>query len=153
MPLQSPRFAGDPVLEACFNGQHRMMAPERGGAVGKVQQALIDLGFPLPDGADEIFGDDTGEAVVRFKQDHGLFPTDPVVGPGTMAALDADIMAFDGATAPPTPPALADPMLLLDEAIRAQEVSVSADNAVAEKLHGILSILLFEQATRMARRR
>ena len=149
MPLQSPRFAGDPVLEACFTGQHRMMAPEQGDAVGKVQQALIDLGFSMPAGADGDFGQQTGDAVTRFKQDHSLSPPDPVVGPKTMAALDVDIMAFDGAQMPTTPPAGEDPMIFLNAAIQAQRVSVSAEHAVAEKLHGILSVMLFAQTTRM----
>ena len=148
MPLRSPRFAGDPVLEACFAGQHRMMAPEQGDAVRKVQQALIDLGFALPDGADGVFGDQTGDAVTLFKQGHDLSPSDPVVGPKTMAALDVDIIAFDGATVPTPPPGGEDPMVYLREAIRAQRVGVSDEHAVAEKLHGILSVLLFRETTR-----
>ncbi len=91
MPLTNPRFAGDPVLEACLAGQHRMMAPETGPAVAKVQQALIDLGFALPlHGADGTFSDETGAAVVGYKTDRGIFPNDPVVGPKTMASLDAE---------------------------------------------------------------
>ncbi|MFI1367429.1 peptidoglycan-binding protein [Streptomyces griseochromogenes] len=88
-PLRAPRFAGDPVLEQCLAGTHRMLAPEEGRAVMKVQAALIDLGFPLPRfGADGRFGDETGQAVSAFKRGQGLAPDDPVVGTGTMAALD-----------------------------------------------------------------
>jgi hypothetical protein len=88
-PLRAARFAGDPVLEACLAGTHRMLAPERGNAVLKVQQALLDLGFTLPEhGADAIFGTETGTAVSEFKRGQGLVPDDPVVGPGTMRALD-----------------------------------------------------------------
>jgi hypothetical protein len=91
MPLTNPRFAGDPVLEACLAGQHRMMEPETGPAVAKVQQALIDLGFPLPlHGADGTFSDETGAAVAAYKTDRQIFPNDPVVGPKTMAGLDAE---------------------------------------------------------------
>ena len=91
MPLTNPRFAGDPVLEACLAGEHRMMAPETGPAVKKVQQALIDLGFPLPlRGADGAFSDETGFAVVAYKTDRQIFPNDPVVGPQTMGSLDAE---------------------------------------------------------------
>jgi Putative peptidoglycan binding domain len=91
MPLTNPRFAGDPVLEACFAGEHRMMAPETGPAVVKVQQALIDLGFPLPlAGADGTFGDETGAAVVAYKTDRQILPNDPVVGRKTMTNLDAE---------------------------------------------------------------
>lgn len=91
MPLTNPRFAGDPVLEACLAGQHRMTIPETGPAVAKVQQALIDLGFALPlHGADGSFRDETASAVVAYKTDRGIFPNDPVVGPNTMANLDAE---------------------------------------------------------------
>ena len=91
MPLTNPRFAGDPVLEACLAGEHRMMAPETGPAVAKVQQALIDLGFALPvHGADGTFSDETGAAVTAYKTDRQIFPNDPVVGPKTMAGLDAE---------------------------------------------------------------
>jgi hypothetical protein len=89
-PLRATRFAGDPVLEACLGGTHRMMAPEEGIAVVKVQAALIDLGFALPMfGADGKFGDETGQAVTAFKTREQLSPNDPVVGPGTMGRLDA----------------------------------------------------------------
>jgi hypothetical protein len=37
MPLRGPRFAGDPVLEDCFAGRHRMLAPEEGIGVKRVQ--------------------------------------------------------------------------------------------------------------------
>ncbi len=88
-PLRSLRFAGDPILEACLAGNHRMREPEESDAVGKVQQALLDLGYSLPvHGADGRFGSETGAAVVAFKRDHDLHPTDPVVGPGTTRALD-----------------------------------------------------------------
>ena len=93
MPLTNPRFAGDPVLEACLAGHHRMMAPESGPAVAKVQQALIDLGFSLPvHGADGTFSGETGAAVTAYKTDRQIFPNDPVVGRGTMASLDAEPM-------------------------------------------------------------
>lgn len=107
MPFQSPRFAGDPVLEASLAGQHRMMAGQSGDAVRKVQQALIDLGYAIPDGATGTFGAQTGDAVVAFKMLKGLVPSDPVVGPGTSKALDVDITAFDAGRAAPRPmPAL-----------------------------------------------
>ena len=89
--LTNPRFAGDPVLEACAAGTHRMLTPETGPAVAKVQQALLDLGFALPlHGADGVFNEETGAAVVAYKTDRGIFPNDPVVGPKTMASLDGE---------------------------------------------------------------
>src|SRR5882672_3289078 len=85
----APRFFGDDVLESCLTG-HRMFAgsgdpPE---SVALVQQALDALGFVVS--VDGIFGPETGQAVTAYKTQKGLVPNDPVVGPGTMAALDAD---------------------------------------------------------------
>jgi peptidoglycan hydrolase-like protein with peptidoglycan-binding domain len=92
MPLRGPRFSGDPVLEECFAGRHRMLAPEEGLPVMRVQAALIELGRSVgPHGADGIFGDDTGAAVSAYKEVKVLHPTDPVVGPGTSKALDDDL--------------------------------------------------------------
>jgi hypothetical protein len=89
-PLRSPRFAGEPILEQCLAGTHRMLTPESGRAVMKVQAALIDLGFSLPMfGADGAFGGETGDAVTAFKTGQEIFPNDPVVGRQTMARLDA----------------------------------------------------------------
>ncbi|HWC26796.1 MAG TPA: peptidoglycan-binding protein [Solirubrobacteraceae bacterium] len=101
MALKCPRFAGDPVLERCLVGQHRMHAPEDGLAVKRVQAALIALGRSVgAAGADGIFGPNTGAAVSQYKIAKGLSPSDPVVGAGTMAALDADLF-FDPPTLDP----------------------------------------------------
>jgi Putative peptidoglycan binding domain len=95
MPLRGPRFAGDPVLEECFAGLHRMLAPEMGIGVKRVQSALMALGRDVgPEGADGTFGRLTGAAVSDYKAEKGLTPTDPVVGPGTSRALDDDLF-FD----------------------------------------------------------
>jgi hypothetical protein len=92
MPLKGPRFAGDPVLEACFDGKHRMHAPEEGLAVKRVQAALIELGHSVgPAGEDGIFGSETGNAVIAYKTLMGLDPPDAVVGAGTAKALDDDL--------------------------------------------------------------
>jgi hypothetical protein len=92
MPLRGPRFSGDPVLEECFAGRHRMMAPEDGLPVRRVQAALIELGRTVgPAGDDGTFGSDTGNAVTAYKTEKGLRPNDPVVGPGTSKALDDDL--------------------------------------------------------------
>jgi hypothetical protein len=104
MPLRGPRFSGDPVLEECFAGRHRMLAPEQGLPVKRVQAALIELGRSVgPKGDDGVFGADTGAAVSAYKasKDPPLTPTDPVVGPGTSKALDDDLF-FDP---PPLDPA------------------------------------------------
>jgi hypothetical protein len=87
MALQSARFSGDPVLESCLAGTHRMFAPEENLSVMRVQEALRRLDFdagPL----DGVFGAATGTAVSKFKQEHNLSPSDPVVGVGTAGTLD-----------------------------------------------------------------
>jgi hypothetical protein len=45
MALRSARLSGDPVLEQCLAGQHRMLAPEENLSVMRVQEALVKLGF------------------------------------------------------------------------------------------------------------
>src|SRR4051794_40017879 len=92
--LRSLRFLGEPILVQCRQGTHRMMKPEEGPAVFKIQTALIDRGFPLPIfGVDGRFGDETAAAVSAYKSSKGLSPADGVVGPGTMGALDDDFAA------------------------------------------------------------
>lgn len=105
MPFRSSRFSGEPILEACLAGKHRMFAGATGEAVRKVQQALLDLGYRFSAGATGSFEGSTGAAVVAFKKAHALMPNDPVVGPGTMKALDADIVALDAGRPTPQPPA------------------------------------------------
>jgi phosphatidylserine/phosphatidylglycerophosphate/cardiolipin synthase-like enzyme len=87
--LKSPRFAGDPVLEACYDNERLLRVGDRGPAVVKIQQALIDTGFPLPRfGADGIFGAETKVAVQNYQKAHGL-SADGIIGPITMGSLDA----------------------------------------------------------------
>ena len=106
--LQSARFSGDEVLEACFDVERLLKVGDRGQAVEKVQQALVDAGFLLPQfGVDGIFKSETQGAVADFQRAHGLAP-DGIVGPNTMASLDA---AFAGTTPPPAPAPPAVPRL------------------------------------------
>ncbi|WP_084226787.1 DUF4157 domain-containing protein [Nitrosospira sp. NpAV] len=99
--LTSPRFSGDAVLEACFDNERLLRVGSQGDAVSKLQQALIDAGFPLPKfGVDGIFGNETRTAVRDFQQASGI-TIDGLVGPQTMGALDT---RFSGPTPPPTPP-------------------------------------------------
>jgi hypothetical protein len=93
--LSSARFAGEPLLEACYEDRARLTIGARDSEdfqpVGKVQQALIDLGYDLgPTGADGLYGHLTWNAVKAFKRDHALgWETMGDVGPGTMHRLDA----------------------------------------------------------------
>ena len=88
--MTAQRFAGVPTLQACAAGTHVMGAGDPDAiAVTRVQEALSDLGYLPADEVDGVFGTRTGKAVTAFKTDEKLSPTDPKVGPGTMAALDA----------------------------------------------------------------
>jgi len=60
MPLSGPRFSGDRVLEECFAGRRRMLAPESGLPVKRVQAVLIELGRSVGPG-----GDDASSAPTR----------------------------------------------------------------------------------------
>ncbi|HKB38216.1 MAG TPA: DUF4157 domain-containing protein, partial [Gemmataceae bacterium] len=100
--LQSPRFAGDLVLEACFDNERLLQFGAEGPAVRKLQQALIDAGFPLPlFGVDGLFKSETQTAVRNYQQAHGL-GVDGIVGPITMGELDTQFAAGP-APAPPGP--------------------------------------------------
>jgi peptidoglycan hydrolase-like protein with peptidoglycan-binding domain len=100
--LMSPRFSGDPVLEACLDGERVLQQGSHGAAVTSIQQALIDAGFPLPQfGADGAFGTETRNAVMDFQRASSLVE-DGRVGPATMSALDA---LYSGG-APALPPAI-----------------------------------------------
>jgi peptidoglycan hydrolase-like protein with peptidoglycan-binding domain len=101
--LSSPRFAGVPILEACFDDQARLGEGTSGDAVTRVQQALLDLGGNLgPTGVDGKYGPATAAAVRAFKAKEKLgFEQFGDVGPGTMRRLDE---LFPGPSpVPPTP--------------------------------------------------
>jgi hypothetical protein len=96
MPLRARRFRYDRVLNECLAGTRRLKLPdvpgepfETGRYIRKVQQALQDQGFPLPQfGADSMYGPETADAVSRFKTREGIDPSDGVVGMKTMQRLD-----------------------------------------------------------------
>lgn len=52
--------------------------------VGKIQQALLEAGYD-PNGVDDIFGEDTQEAVVKFQKANGLTADGEVVPGGPTA--------------------------------------------------------------------
>ncbi|MGB9940943.1 eCIS core domain-containing protein [Methanosarcina sp.] len=88
--LKSSRFAGDPILEACYDDKARLTRGSQGRSVAKIQQALMDLGYDLgPKGADGNYGLMTWNAVKQFKTDQHLgWEHVGDVGPGTMGRLD-----------------------------------------------------------------
>ena len=71
--LKSSRFAGDEVLESCYDNERVLRKGDSGPAVEKVQRALIFLGFPVPRvGANGVFGDETKLAVRSYQEARGL---------------------------------------------------------------------------------
>ncbi len=89
MAVRSHRFAGSASLAACLEGETTLQPGLVSGAVARVQQALMDLGYVLREyGPDGVFGHETGQAVAAFKADAGVQPDDPVIDRQTIEALD-----------------------------------------------------------------
>lgn len=88
--LNSPRFKGDSILEACYDDKARLTRGAQGESVRKIQQALSELGYDLgPANVDGIYGNFTWNAVKQFKSDQKLgWEWMGDVGPGTMGRLD-----------------------------------------------------------------
>ena len=98
--LTSSRFAGNLVLEACYDDEQTLQTGSSGPEVSLIQQALVDAGFPLPQfGVDGIFGNETKSALQDFQRASSL-GADGILGPATMSALDG---LFTGG-APALPP-------------------------------------------------
>lgn len=92
--LSSARFAGDARLESANDNAPPMKKGDPNhDAVAKVQQAFIDLGFPMPvstkksGGPDGIFGSETWNVVWKFQGKYNL-SKDGVIGRETMGKLD-----------------------------------------------------------------
>lgn len=103
--LRSIRFAADPDLQAVALGRLRLGRPNdspypapirsQGQAIAAVQQALADLGYPLPrSGIDGRYGNQTYGAVLAYKQHYNIRNTsggiDGIVGPKTIVRLDSE---------------------------------------------------------------
>ena len=87
--LMSHRFADDPLLQSVFRGERLIQRWDKGPAVKKIQQALIDAGFSLPRyGADSDFGSETEAAVRSYQSAHGL-EANGIIVTTTMESLDA----------------------------------------------------------------
>lgn len=94
--LNSPRFAGDLVLEAVNDDERQLESGDKGAAVRKLQQALVDADFSLPRfGVDGDFGPETKAAVEAFQRASGLTGSniDGIVGPITLGLLDQRFFA------------------------------------------------------------
>jgi peptidoglycan hydrolase-like protein with peptidoglycan-binding domain len=73
--------------QASDYGMQNLAWGSRGTAVSQLQKDLTGLGFNTY-GVDEIFGQNTYNAVVRFQKSQGLY-ADGIVGPKTKAVLNA----------------------------------------------------------------
>lgn len=90
--LKSSRFAGDEVLEACYDNERFLSKGDSGASVEKVQQALIALDFPIPEvGANGIFGIETDLAVRSYQESRKL-TVDGVIGAITIKSLDEEFL-------------------------------------------------------------
>ncbi|SEL12546.1 eCIS core domain-containing protein [Nitrosovibrio tenuis] len=99
------RFSGNATLEGVFDNERVLQTGSSGAPVTLVQQALINLGYPLPRfGADGDFGDETRRAVDAFQRDVGLV-FDGRVGFRTIDFLDKKDRGVE--VAPPARPVVA----------------------------------------------
>ena len=94
MALTSPRFAGNLRLQQASENLPVMRQGETSDAVILLQDALIDLGFPMPNSTkngeslpDGIFGQETKKTVTDFQGQQGLI-RDGVPGRNTLHTLD-----------------------------------------------------------------
>lgn len=98
MKLTSPRFNWNARLQMAADNNPPMRSGEMGLAVRHVQQALIDLGHPMPKSTakhsspDGIYGSETKDKLKDFqrkqKKTRPDFGVDGVVGQQTMGAFD-----------------------------------------------------------------
>jgi peptidoglycan hydrolase-like protein with peptidoglycan-binding domain len=91
--LRNARFVGLPDLVDVLSGKSSLGGGSRGAGLKAVQQALIDMGFSLPGGADGAYGRQSAKAIQNF-QVHAR-PAFPEVKPSgvleaaSLRALDA----------------------------------------------------------------
>ena len=110
MALKSPRFSGNSRCQKASENNPAMGAFEPNAeAVKLLQQALIDLGFPMPvttkktGKPDGIYGSETIAKLKEFQTKHGLKP-DGVAGKLTWAKLDELLPNAGPGPKPPEPP-------------------------------------------------
>lgn len=98
MTFKSPRFASNARLRSAQQNNPPLRQGERGEAVAILQEALIDLAYPMPLStaygsrrADGVYGNETLRSVCAFQDDCGL-QRDGIAGRETLDRLD-DIFA------------------------------------------------------------
>ena len=151
--LTSPRFAGDVRLEAAYDNSPALAQGARGDAVAKVQQGLIDDGFPMPRSVDDtgqtdgIYGSETRGVVIQFQDKHGL-GKDGIVGRETMGKLDALYPAAKPQPKP-QPPVDANEQIIagLEAMSLAQRHLLRGNKAYLDGLQSSMSDSQFARAT------
>jgi hypothetical protein len=148
VPLSSKLLGGDPILEQINQDDHHMLSVRgwmhRGDHVRKIQEALLQLGYELPEfGADGHYGDETANAVRAFQRDNGLGAEDGgqagagidgILGAQTLRRLDLRV-DVDSQLRPPTASGVRATHLLFEVPVTAEMVSWTS----AQFLHHSLS--------------
>jgi peptidoglycan hydrolase-like protein with peptidoglycan-binding domain len=107
--LTSPRLAGNARLRQAFRNRPPVVFGERGEAVARIQQTLLDDGLELPVSTrrtglpDGIFGEETEGAVKAFQRKHRI-GDDGRVGHDTLIELDKVASAPTPREQPLAPP-------------------------------------------------
>jgi peptidoglycan hydrolase-like protein with peptidoglycan-binding domain len=93
--LESPQLAGDQALENAFDNSPPIYVGATGPHIQKVQQALIDVGLPLPRSTkngtappDGVFGTETLQMIKGLQFRQGI-QRDGVIGRQTLGELDS----------------------------------------------------------------
>jgi hypothetical protein len=88
--LKSKLLAGRSDLEAVARGAAALRKGAKGAGVKAMQEALIQLGYEVPGGADGVFGPGVERAVKAFQEKNDL-EADGVVGAGTLKVMDVKL--------------------------------------------------------------
>ncbi|MFT7621484.1 MAG: hypothetical protein ACI9WU_000647 [Myxococcota bacterium] len=95
-PPLAARFAGDPLLQRLFvHGGFNLDGSHNGPAVQLIQQALIDMGYPIRNGATGRWDAQTAEAVKNMQTEAGL-SVDARFGQGSLRVLSQRAPAARG---------------------------------------------------------
>lgn len=94
MALRAPRFAANARLQKAANNNPALAIGETSEGVRALQQAFIDLGYPMPKSTkfgwgppDGIFGSETNAVTKQF-QKQWMLTVDGVAGKQTLTKLD-----------------------------------------------------------------
>ena len=99
MVLVCPRFRNHERLQSAAQNAPPLRQGETSEGVAILQQALVDLGNPMPrsekdDDFDGIYGPETTATVRRYQQDRALVP-DGVAGRQTLTSMDKQFVLND----------------------------------------------------------